>query len=156
VETDWKAVEAELNRLMGQFAHFESTEVIKYLKTSQEVLRKMCSEECAEAAYLMQQEALYLQLLLNELKTKMDWAARQRDRIVAPQMKQYDKFLGVANIRTMAINQDSAAQEYHKIYCRAESLHSRLNYIPTQLNKMSEMMSQYQRTKDRQNYVNAT
>ena len=156
VDERWKAVSDELDRLMGQFAHFESTEVMQYLKVNRDVLRKMSPEECGEAAYLLQQESIYLQLLLNELRTKMDWAKYNVDRIVAQEIRQFDRWTPNEYKRHLVIQSNTAAQQYQRMFNKAERLFTRLNFIPTQLKSQAETLLRYASTKERQNYGNST
>ena len=155
-ERDWEAASSELDRLMGQFAHFESTDVMDYLRLSQPVLRKMCPEECGEVAYLLQQEAVFIQLLLNELKTKMDWAKFRLDKIVAKEVQSYDRYIPLELKRHLIADNNSAAREYQNIFNKAERLFTRMNFIPTQLRASAETMLRYLNTKERQKYGNST
>jgi len=156
VETRWQRVSDELDKLMGQFAHFESTDIIQYIQMDKAVMRKLPPEECGEIAYLLQQESIYIQLLLNELKTKMDWAGYNIAKIVANEIGSYDKYMPAEYKKHLIVSNNSAASHYQAIYNKAERLFTRLNFIPTQLTKQADTLMRYASTKERQNYGNTS
>lgn len=124
------------------------TDVSLYLNLNSEDLRKMEPEECAEGAYLLNQEALYVQHEINRYKAQMDWAISRINRIVTKDIPQYgDRFTPFEYKRVLAIKSDSAAQALQQTVDKAERIIARLSYIPNHLSKLASVLLDYKHSK---------
>jgi len=129
-------------------SNLKESAVTQYLNLTQEVLRKMSPEECGEAAYLLNQEALFVQHEINKHKAQMDWANSRINRIIYSQLQNYGgKYDNHDVRRTLAIKGDSAAQELQKVVDKADRIISRLSYVPNHLSKLASVLLDYRHTK---------
>jgi hypothetical protein len=129
-------------------SNLKESAVTQYLNLTQEVLRKMSPEECGEAAYLLNQEALFVQHEINKHKAQMDWGNSRINRIIYSQLQNYGgKYDNHDVRRTLAIKGDSAAQELQKVVDKADRIISRLSYVPNHLSKLASVLLDYRHTK---------
>lgn len=128
------------------------TDVTEYLNLTNDKLNKMTAEECANGAYLLNQEALYVQREINKYKAQMDWANARIIRIIAHQIEGYGgRYTKDDARRVMAIKADSAAQELQQIVDKAERIIARLSYVPNHLTKLANVLLDYRFTKSEAN-----
>lgn len=157
VEQDWDAVNKALEAFdtrMG-ISVVANTEASKYMTITQEQMNKMSEEECAEASFMLAQTGMFIQLQLNILQSKIDWCNRKIDRIIAPIVKrELQKYMANELKRAMAVKSDEAASALQAIADEASSYHARLSYLPNSLRLMADKLTEYQKTKRKQNYDN--
>jgi hypothetical protein len=90
--------ESDVEKLLEEFRHAcglsslkvrcnEDTD--KYLKMDHNQLKKMCSEECACASYLLSQESAAIKLEINRFKSIKRWAERSLKYLAAPIIGNY-------------------------------------------------------------------
>lgn len=145
---------AELEKVLDSYENdlglkiAASPDVEKYLNISQDELKCLSPEECGEAAFLLAQEALFIQKEINKHKTRLDWAKFHIDRVIAPLIGQYDKF--TPNKKELAIKNDAYASKLNVLLARATHCINRLSYLPGQMRFMAETLIEYQRTKRNQ------
>lgn len=126
----------------------KETDVAQYLNMNAETLNRLTAEECAEGAYLLNQEALYVQRTINKYKAHMDWANSRIMRAIAGDIENHGgRFTRDDARRVMAIKSNSAAQELQVIVDRAERVIARLSYVPNHLTKIASVLLDYRYTK---------
>lgn len=124
------------------------TDIAKYLNLNSEQLNKMTAEECAEGAYLLNQEALYVQREINKYQAHMGWANSRIMRAIASDIENHGgRFTRDDARRVMAVKSNSAAQDLQKIVDKAERIISRLSYVPNHLTKLANTLLDYRFTK---------
>lgn len=129
---------------------FQQTNVSDYMKLTQEKLRKMSPEDCAEAAYLLMQEATFVQHEINKHQAQKDWASAALDRAIAPHLHQYGgKFATYETRKILATKESDYAQQLQAIISRSERFIARLAYIPQHLSKLASTLLDYKTTKMR-------
>lgn len=125
-----------------------STDISNYLNVTAESLNRMTAEECVEGAYLLNQEALYVQREINKYKAHMDWANARIMRAIAADIENYGgRYAKDDARRVLAVKANSAAQELQKIVDRAERVIARLSYVPNHLTKLANVLLDYRFTK---------
>lgn len=152
----WEKVESALKQFETAvgLSGLGPTEVDKWLNLSQKQLNKLSAEDCAEGAYLLSQEATFIQMQLNTLQSKIDWCNRQINSIIAPIIKnQITRYMENELKRAYAIKQDDVAEGLQNIANEASSYHARLLYIPNSLRAQSDKLTKYQEIKRGQNYA---
>lgn len=131
---------------------FTNTDVAKYMSMTSEDLRKLSPEECTEGAYLLNQEALYVQHEINKYKAQMDWATSRINKAISKDIAQYGNgnskdYTPLEYKRINAIKGNSAAQSLQPIVDEAERIIARLNYIPNHLSKLASVLLDYRHNK---------
>ena len=131
---------------------FTETDVTKYMNLNADDLRKMSPEECTEGAYLLNQEALYVQHEINKYKAQMDWANSRINRAISKDVAQQGSGNGKDYTpfeykRINAIKTNSAAQPLQEIVDKAERIIARLSYIPNHLSKLASVLLDYRHNK---------
>lgn len=131
---------------------FTETDVAKYMSMNAEELRKLSPEECSEGAYLLNQEALYVQHEINKYKAQMDWANSRINKAISKDIAQY----GASNSkdytpfeykRINAIKGNVVGQSLQPIVDEAERIIARLSYIPNHLSKLASVLLDYRHNK---------
>lgn len=124
------------------------TDISRYLNLTSEQLNKMTAEECAEGAYLLNQEALYVQREINKYQAHMGWANSRIMRAIAGDIENHGgRYAKDDARRVLAIKGNSAAQDLQKIVDKAERIISRLSYVPNHLTKLANTLLDYRFTK---------
>ena len=87
----WEEVEKALKQFevtvgLGSLA---PTAVDRWLNITPLLLNKLSEQECAEGAYLLVQEATFVQSQINVLQSKIDWCNRKINSIIAPIIKNF-------------------------------------------------------------------
>jgi hypothetical protein len=127
---------------------FTETDVTVYMNLNSEDLRKMSPEECVEGAYLLNQEALYVQHEINKHRAQMDWAIARINREVTKDIPQYgDRFTPFDYKRVLAIKNSASASKLQQIVDKAERIIARLSYIPNHLTKLASVLLDYRHNK---------
>ena len=133
-------------------AKFTETDVSKYMCMTSDDLRKLSPEECTEGAYLLNQEALYVQHEINKYKAQMDWANSRINNAISKEIAQYSAsqskdYTPFEYKRINAIKGNSAAQPLQKVVNEAERIIARLSYIPNHLSKLAQVLLDYRHNK---------
>mgnify|MGYP001174833270 CR=1 FL=1 len=152
----WEEVEKALKQfeVAVGLGSLGPTEVDKWLNISPQKLNKMSEEDCAEASYLLTQEATFIQSQINTLQSKIDWCNRKINSIIAPIIKtQITRYMENELKRAYAVKQDDVAERLQQISNEASSYHSRLVYMPNSLRAQSDKLTKYQEIKRGQNYA---
>jgi hypothetical protein len=152
----WEEVEKALKQfeVAVGLGSIGPTEVDKWLSISPQKLNKMSAEDCAEASYLLTQEATFVQSQINTLQSKIDWCNRKINSIIAPIIKnQITRYMENELKRAYAVKQDDVAERLQQIANEASSYHSRLIYIPNSLRAQADKLTKYQEAKRGQNYA---
>ena len=152
----WEEVEKALKQfeVAVGLGSIGPTEVDKWLSISPQKLNKMSAEDCAEASYLLTQEATFVQSQINTLQSKIDWCNRKINSIIAPIVKnQITRYMESELKRAYAIEQDDVAQGLQNIANESSSYHSRLVYMPNSLRAQADKLTRYQEVKRGQNYA---
>ena len=152
----WDEVAKALQQFEGAvgLGSIGPTEVDKWLSISPQKLNKMSAEDCAEASYLLTQEATFVQSQINTLQSKIDWCNRKINSIIAPIIKnQITRYMENELKRAYAVKQDDVAERLQQIANEASSYHSRLIYIPNSLRAQADKLTKYQELKRGQNYA---
>ena len=155
-EEDWASVEVALKQFESSLGikSLSGSDVDKWLTMTQAMLNKLSEEDCAEGAYLLSQEATFIQFQLNVLQSKMDWCKRRIDKIIAPIIKtELQRYMDNALKRSLAVSSNDTAEQLQKIYDETSSYHARLAYLPTGLRAQADKLSKYQEVKRGQNYA---
>ena len=156
LDEKWEQVEVALKSFENSIGlgGMKSTEVSKWINISPLLLNKMSAEECAEGAYLLCQEATFVQYQINSLQSKIDWCNRKINSIIAPIIKnQITRYMENDLKRAYAIKQDDVAERLQQIVNEASSYHSRLAYLPNSLRAQADKLTKYQDIKRGQNYA---
>lgn len=131
---------------------FTETDVSKFMSMNAEDLRKLSPEECVEGAYLLNQEALYVQHEINKYKAQLDWANSRINRAISKDVAQYSAgnskdYTPFEYKRINAIKGNSAAQPLQQVVDKAERIIARLSYIPNHLSKLASVLLDYRHNK---------
>lgn len=126
--------------------------VNQYLKLTSSDLRGMSPEACFEAAYLLNQEALFLQNEINKQQAQLDFAKARLAKTIAPVLNNYGgKYCSFETRQMLAIRENSYAQQLQTIIHKSERIIARLNYLPSQLRNLAQVLTDYMKTKARAN-----
>ena len=156
LDEKWEQVEEALKRFESSvgLGNMRGTEVSKWTNITHLELVKLTPEECAEGAYLLCQEATFIQYQINSLQSKIDWCNRKINTIIAPIIKnQITRYMENDLKRAYAVKQDDVAERLQQIVNEASSYHSRLSYIPNSLRSQADKLTKYQDIKRSQNYA---
>lgn len=120
-------------------------DVSKYLKMTEDCMRKLSPDECYLAAFTLKTEALYIQAEINKLNGHIAWAKARINEIISPELSSYaGKNISFDTQRTLAIKNNSAAKNLNdKILKSAERRLERLQYLPNNLKDISEVFLKY-------------
>lgn len=130
--------------------NISESDVSKYFNLNEAKLKAMSAEDCSMGAYLLIQEALYVQGEINKYQAQLDFAKSKMKRAVAPKISEYGgKFSTNETRELLAIKDNSYASEFLVIANKCERIIARLQYVPTQLRAMAEMLDRYQNYKMR-------
>ena len=152
----WEQVEKALKQFevavgLGSLA---PTAVDRWINITPLLLNKLSEQECAEGAYLLVQEATFVQSQINVLQSKIDWCNRKINSIIAPIIKnQITRYMENELKRAYAVKQDDVAERLQQIADEASSYHSRLLYLPNSLRAQADKLTKYQEIKRGQNYA---
>lgn len=156
IEESWEQVEDALRSFEKRIgiSGMSSTEVSKWINITHLELIKLSPEECAEGAYLLCQEATFIQYQINALQSKIEWCNRKINLIIAPIIKnQITRYMENELKRAYAVKQNDMAEKLQKIVNEAESYHSRLVYLPNSLRSQADKLTKYQDIKKGQTYA---
>jgi len=121
-----------------------------YLNMNQDLLRKFSPDDCADGAYLLTQEALYVQHEINKYQAQADWAKSRIDKEISGQLDQYgSRFATFETRKVLAIKNNSYAAELQGIVDRAQRIIARLSYLPNKLHDLAKVLLDYRHTKMR-------
>ena len=156
IEESWEQVEEALKSFENSIGlgGMRGTEVSKWINITHMELIKLSPEECAEGAYLLCQEATFIQYQINSLQSKIDWCNRKINLIIAPIIKnEITRYMENELKRAYAVKQNDMAEKLQKVVNEAESYHSRLMYLPNSLRSQADKLTKYQDIKRSQNYA---
>lgn len=126
---------------LGKLVSYSKTEY--YLNISPENLRKLSSQECAEAANILVRQSLFIQGQINYEQAIAKWCAEYIDYIIAPSIsKQGDKFTPYPYRKSMAIAQEPVAIYLHKMLSRLKLKIENMNFLQSRLDKVAETFTQ--------------
>lgn len=129
------------------------SDVSKYLSMNQDGLQKMSADDCAEAAFILTKEALFVQHEINKYQAQMDWAKARIDRTIAGDLHNHGtRFSTFETRQTLAIKSNSATQNLQKIVDRANRIITRINYLPNHLRNLANVYLDIRHTKVRSEY----
>jgi hypothetical protein len=146
VQQEVDAVDSYLKEYMGRtgLAGLSSTEVSPYLSMTEAKLKALSAEGCATGAYLLTQEALFVQGELNRYQAKLDFLKGKIKRTIAGKISEYGgRFATAENREILAIKDNSYAQELLGEANKYERIIVSLQYIPTQLRHLSDTLINY-------------
>lgn len=120
------------------------SDISRYINLNEPKLKAMSAEECSMGAYLLSQEALFVQSEINKYQAQFDFAKAKIKRSVAAKLSEYGgKFATNETREILAIRDNSYAQDMLVVANKCERIIARLQYIPTQLRAMSDKLDNY-------------
>lgn len=122
--------------------------VDQYLNMNQDMLRKLSPEDCAEGAYILTQEALFVQHEINKHQAQMDWASARIAKTISGELDQYGgRFATFDTRKILAIKHNSYASELQGIVDKAQRIITRISYLPNKLHDLAKVLLDYRHTK---------
>ena len=123
-------------------------EVHRFLTMSITEQRKLSAEECGEAAVVLNQEAVYVQLENNRIQADINWCEEYIKFIIAKNIASVGgKYTPFEYRKVLAIQQDDVAMKLHGIITNATLKLDAMQYIPNQLRGVSKSFGDLQQTK---------
>lgn len=116
-------------------------EATRLLNIPPDELKRMNSIECAEAAFILEQYALYLQRAVNSAQSRANWAEARINRLVGNILHQQPGY-NHQERRIQAICIDDAARETEAIRADAQLKADRIAYIAGRVSTLSNRMSE--------------
>ena len=117
-------------------------DVTKYLNITQEQLAKMSPDECMEAAFLLEREALFLQQEINNNQAQIDWITIRIKKTITADVANYGgKYTPYEDRAVLAIKGNSYAAELDAKANKAKLNITKLNYIPTHLKNIAATLT---------------
>lgn len=158
-EINKSVVQQDLAKLEGFLEDYEAkigltkfgtSDVSKYLTIDQQGLKMLSPEECGEAAYLLNQEAMYIQHELNKYQAQMDWANARINRSIAADLNNHGgRFATFETRQILAVKSNSYAKELQGIVDKAQRIITRLSYLPNRLKDLANVLLDYRHSKMR-------
>lgn len=128
-------------------------EVQAYLNLNKEQLAKMTADECMEAAFLLQREALYVQDEINRNEAQITWSTVRIRKSIAADLHNYGtKFTTSEDRAILATKANSYTADLDAKANEARIKIARLNYIPTHLKSIAATLIDYSHVKRGRNY----
>jgi hypothetical protein len=152
-------VQQDLGKLEGFLDDYEAkiglvnitgSDVSSYLNLNQDSLRKLSPDDCAEGAFLLMKESLYVQHEINKYKAQLEWAKGRIERTIAGDLNNHGgRFATFETRQILAIKNNSYAQQLQQIVDRAQRIITRLSYLPNRLHDIANVLLDFRYTKTR-------
>jgi len=131
-------------------SNISESDVSQYLNMNQDMLRKLTPDDCAEGAYLLTQEALFIQHEINKHQAQLDWAQARINKEIAPDLNNFGgRFATFETRQILAIKNNGYASELQTIVDKAQRIITRIAYLPNKLHDLAKVLLDYRHTKMR-------
>jgi hypothetical protein len=125
-----------------------NNEVQCYLKMPQKEIGQLSPHECGEAAVLLNQEAVFIQLQINKLKATTNWCRKKIVQSICKDIHTYGgKYTPYDYKHAIAVAEDSVTQELNSIKIDLELTLDALIDLPGILRNLAYTFGQMQQLK---------
>ena len=125
-----------------------SSECARLINMTATEMRKLDAIECGEAAAVLNQLALFIQLNNNKLQATLEWCQRNLDFIIAPHLETVGTQYTPYDVRKiLATKQNDVAIKLSKIITSISLKLTATSYMPNQLRALASAFSDLQQTK---------
>ena len=143
---------SDYQKSLGLLQGIQELDAGKYLNLKIEQLRKMSPEECAEASFALAQQALHVQQETNKHMQRVNWAKTNINLLVIPHIDNYGgKYTPFESRKLLAIKDNEYTLKLFNLMIRAQQAVDTLAYVPSKIKFISDMLSEYKRTKELSN-----
>jgi len=143
---------SDYQKSLGLSQGIQELDAGKYLNLKIEQLRKMSPEECAEASFALAQQALHVQQETNKHMQRVNWAKTNINLLVIPHIDNYGgKYTPFESRKLLAIKDNEYTLKLFNLMIRAQQAVDTLAYVPSKIKFISDMLSEYKRTKELSN-----
>ena len=123
-------------------------EVNRFLNLTATEQRKMTAEECGEAAVILSQSAVYIQMATNRIAADITWCNAYIDYLIADTISQMGtQYTPFPYRRILAIKNNDSTKTLQAIVSSAQLRVDAMQYIPNQLRGCATAFSDLQQTK---------
>lgn len=126
---------------------------MKYLYIEIAELKKMTSEECAEACVLLNNFSFHLSRILNREKSKLRWCNDKILKTIASKLGDYRYFSSEERI-ALSIKDDDYAKKIKSLASKIQARIDRIDYLPIRIENVSEVFSNLSYNKRKNNERN--
>jgi hypothetical protein len=142
-----------INKLLDEYegkiglpqTSFENKDAQKYLEMSRDQLEKITAEECAEAAYYLNNLSYHIQKAINRESAKLNWTNSTLKRYISDKVSQYRGSWEQQEMQ--AIKNDQYADRLNQVRVWSQLRIDRLSYITNNLKNLSDVLLNIQRAK---------
>jgi len=125
----------------------EENELQQYLSMNRNVLEKLNPIDCGQIAYRLSQFSFFLQRLYNREKARSIWASNYLNKIIAPQLGSYDKYMKYDAKVALIVEENSSANALQKVLIHCTQRMERLESLASELKHLSSIIKSIQWTK---------
>ena len=123
-------------------------EVEEFLNKSFVELKQMTRVECAEAAVLLSEEALYVQLQVNKETAIIKWADKLINELIAGKVSNYgDQYTSSEHRVILAIKNNEAAQKLDQIRTQAQLRVDSMFFVMSHLRQVASSLEKLEEAK---------
>lgn len=116
----------------------QNNEVEKVLNYTSNDIKKLDPEDCIEAAILLNRTATYIQIKINTLSAEINWATKVIERLIADKVHEYGgQYSPMQYRKELAIKDNDITEKLNQAVVIAQLELDSLQYLPAQLNKLS-------------------
>lgn len=155
---------ATLEKILDEYQHsvgtayvIYNTEVSSLLSLSRDELKNYDAEECGMGSVMLSQYSIYVQKEQNRQNTRVYWATRELDLLVAVQEQNYgDSYVKYDVKRDKIISADSYAKKLYQIIKHAKSRSIELEFLSSKIALVAKALQDLQQTKRQLQYHRET
>lgn len=126
---------------------------MKYLYLSQDELKKMSSEDCAEACVLLNSFSFHLSRMLNKEKAKLRWCNEKILKAISSKLTDY-RYFSPDERMALSVKDDDYAQKVKMLAVKIQARIDRTEYLPIRIEKVSDTFSNLSYNKRKNNERN--
>lgn len=124
-----------------------SEEIWGYIKLSREDLSKLNSFECGEIAFILRQQAFFVQSKINKISACIKSLEHDIAYLIAPSLDSYDKYKKYEEKRFLAIRENEVLRKLDTSLIDLSQKKEALEFLAQRLNDMSISISDLRRMK---------
>lgn len=135
------------NQINDWVQNLFTEEIWEYIRLNREQMQKLSANDCAEIAFILRQQALFVQMKLNKITACTKSIMYDMDMMIAPQLREYDKFVKYEERRLLATRENDVLIKMSAQLNDLEQKKEALEYVGQRLENMSMSMNDIRRTK---------
>ncbi len=122
-------------------------ELASYLNVGQEELLKWDSEDCAAGAYFLSQYSIYIQKVCNKESANLKWINRKLAEYRCDKLESYNPYMKYEHKIQLIAKENEVVRKLLKMQGYTEHIIERLNFIPSNIKHMADMLRSLQGAK---------